>query len=543
VSDIEVPVLIVGGSLVGLSAAMLLARHGVRSLAVEHHRGTAIHPRAAHATQRTMEIFRAVGLQEPIREKSAQQFVQNGGVVAVETLVGGAKREFIADLNSGIRDVSPCERIFLSQDALEPLLSQRALELGASLRFATEVISAVEDADGVTARLRSRDSGDISTVRAKYLIAADGARSQIRRRLGIAMHGHATFSKSITIYFRADLKALLQDKQWAVVYVDHPQLRGFFRFEKPFERAFLVVNTTGDASHPVTDASTGLTPERTLEYVHTALGTRDIPVAIDNVMHWEAAATVAARLQTTRIFIAGDAAHVMPPTGGFGGNTGVQDAHNLAWKLAWVLNGAAPASLLSTYEDERRPVAKLSAEQAYTRYVLRTDPSLGTDRVEPLVGDLDIELGYRYRSAAVLAEPDDDGSAHLNPRESRALPGTRAPHLWVKLRGKVISTLDLYDGRLVLLAGAKAHEWCDRAAAVAARSGLALRICRPGSDDLEDSEARVCESHGIEPDGCVLVRPDGFIAWRATAAQGASARAFAEILARLSFINPSPAPA
>ena len=542
-SDIEVPVLIVGGSLVGLSAAMLLARHGVRSLAVEHHRGTAIHPRAAHATQRTMEIFRAVGLEEPIREKSAQQFVQNGGVVAVETLVGGAKREFIADLNSGIRDVSPCERIFLSQDALEPLLRQRALELGANLRFATEVISAVEDADGVTARLRSRDSGDISTVRAKYLIAADGARSQIRQRLGIAMQGHATFSKSITIYFRADLKALLQDKQWAVVYVDHPQLRGFFRFEKPFERAFLVVNTTGEATHPVTDASTGLTPERTLEYVHTALGTRDIPVAIDNVMHWEAAASVAARLQTSRIFLAGDAAHVMPPTGGFGGNTGVQDAHNLAWKLAWVLNGAAPESLLSTYEDERRPVAKLSAEQAYTRYVLRTDPSLGTHRVEPLVGDLDIELGYRYRSAAVIAEPNDDGSAHRNPRDSRALPGTRAPHLWMKLRGKDISTLDLYDGRLVLLAGAKAHEWCDCAAAVATRSGLALRICRPGSDGLEDSDARLCESHGIEPDGCVLVRPDGFVAWRASTAQGASAQAFAEILARLSFMNPPRAPA
>jgi hypothetical protein len=233
----------------------------------------------------------------------------------------------------------------------------------------------------------------------------------------------------------------------------------------------------------------------------------------------------------------------MPPTGGFGGNTGVQDAHNLAWKLAWVLNGAAPASLLSTYEDERRPVAKLSAEQAYTRYVLRTDPSLGTDRIEPLVGDLDIELGYRYRSAAVLAEPNDDGSAHLNPRESRALPGTRAPHVRVKLGGKDISTLDLYDGRLVLLAGAKAHEWCDGAAAAATRSGLALRICRPGSDDLEDSEARVCESHGIEPDGCVLVRPDGFVAWRASTAQGASAQAFAEILARLSFINPSPAPA
>jgi 2-polyprenyl-6-methoxyphenol hydroxylase-like FAD-dependent oxidoreductase len=543
VSDAEVPVLIVGGSLVGLSAAMLLAQHGVRSLAVEHHRGTAIHPRAAHATQRTMEIFRAVGLEEPIRDRSAQQFVQNGGVVAVETLVGGATRQFIADLNSGIRDVSPCERIFLSQDALEPLLRQRALELGASLRFATEVISAAEDADGVTAQLRDRDSGELSTVRAHYLIAADGARSQIRQRLGIAMEGHATFSKSITIYFRADLRAQLQDKQWAVVYVDHPQLRGFFRFEKPFDHAFLVVNTTGDATHPETDASTELTPERALEYVYTALGTRDIPVAIDNVMHWEAAAVVARKLQTRRIFIAGDAAHVMPPTGGFGGNTGVQDAHNLAWKLARVLSGAAPASLLSTYEAERRPVAKLSAEQAYTRYVLRTDPSLGTDRVEPLVGDLEIELGYRYRSAAVLLEPNDDGSAYRNPRESRGLPGTRAPHLWVTLAGQRISTLDLYDGRFVLLAGAKAHKWCDCAAAVGARAGLALRICRPGSDALEDRDDHLCGSHGIEPEGCVLVRPDGFVAWRASSAQGASAQTFAEVLARLSFISPFPAPA
>jgi 2-polyprenyl-6-methoxyphenol hydroxylase-like FAD-dependent oxidoreductase len=543
VSDIEVPVLIVGGSLVGLSAAMLLARHGVRSLAVEHHRGTAIHPRAAHATQRTMEIFRAAGLEEAIRDKSAKQFVQNGGVVAVETLVGGATRQFIADLNSGIRDVSPCERIFLSQDALEPLLRQRALELGASLRFATEVISAVEDPDGVTARLRSRDNGKLSTVRAQYLIAADGAHSQIRQRLGISMEGHATFSKSITIYFRADLRALLAGKQWAVVYVDHPQLRGFFRFEKPFDHAFLVVNTTGEATHPLTDASTELTPERTLEYVYTALGTRDIPVAIDNVMHWEAAALVAAKLQTPRIFIAGDAAHVMPPTGGFGGNTGVQDAHNLAWKLARVLDGAAPASLLTTYEDERRPVAKLSTEQAYTRYVLRTDPSLGTDRVEPLVGDLNIELGYRYRSSAVLLEPADDGLAHLNPRDSRGLPGTRAPHMWMKLRGQDISTLDLYDGRLVLLAGAKAHEWCEHAAAAAVRSGVALKICRPGSDALEDMTGQLCESHGIAPDGCVLVRPDGFVAWRAIRAQGASAQAFTEVLARLSFINPSPAPA
>src|SRR5262245_57209068 len=136
--DVEVPVLIAGGSLVGLSAAMLLAQKGVRPLVIERHAGTAIHPRAAHATQRTMEIFRSAGLEAAIRARSAEQFVQDGGVVAVETLVGGATTEFIADLNAGIRDVSPCERVFLSQDALEPMLAQRATELGARLLFRTE---------------------------------------------------------------------------------------------------------------------------------------------------------------------------------------------------------------------------------------------------------------------------------------------------------------------------------------------------------------------------------------------------------------------
>ena len=130
-TDLEVPVLIVGGSLVGLSAGLLLARHGVRPLVIERHPGTAIHPRAAHATQRTMEIFRSVDLETAICERSTEQFVQNGGVVEVETLVGGATRRFIADLNAGIRDVSPCERVFLSQSSLEPLLAERARQLGA----------------------------------------------------------------------------------------------------------------------------------------------------------------------------------------------------------------------------------------------------------------------------------------------------------------------------------------------------------------------------------------------------------------------------
>jgi hypothetical protein len=344
------------------------------------------------------------------------------------------------------------------------------------------------------------------------------------------MHGQPAFSRSITIYFRADLRALLAGRQWAVVYVNNPRLRGFFRFEKPFDSAFLVVNTEGDKSHPITDVSSGLTPERARDFVTCALGSADIPVTIDSIMHWEAAAQVAGRLQTERVFIAGDAAHVMPPTGGFGGNTGVQDAHNLAWKLARVLKGEAAPALLATYEAERRPVATLSVEQARTRYVLRTDPSLGPERCEPIVSDLNIELGYVYRSPAIVQEEPDDGAAHMSPRESRARPGTRAPHCWLDSQGWRLSSLDLYGRRLVLLAGPQAEEWCRCARIASADEGIELDICRPGAGGLEDPAGTMSDTHMIEPDGCVLVRPDGFVAWRARNSKAASVAGLRSVL-------------
>src|SRR5688500_496009 len=150
-SDFEVPVLIVGGSLVGMSTALLLGHYGIPALAVEHHRGTAIHPRAAHISQRTMEIFRPVGVEHIVRQKSDQQFVQDGAIMAVETLAGKELAWFISNLNEGIRDVSPSERVFISQSLLEPLLKARAEELGAQLRFGTDMISFEQDAAGVTA--------------------------------------------------------------------------------------------------------------------------------------------------------------------------------------------------------------------------------------------------------------------------------------------------------------------------------------------------------------------------------------------------------
>jgi len=369
-------------------------------------------------------------------------------------------------------------------------------------------------------------------VRAKYAIAADGAHSRLRQQLGIKMVGHSTFSHSITIYFRADLKMLLSDKQWAVVYVNHPELRGFFRFEKPFETAFLVVNTAGDAAHPVTDVSTGLTTERALQYIHTAIGTDSIPVTVENVMHWNARADVADKFRAGRVFLAGDSAHVMPPTGGFGGNTGVQDAHNLAWKLAMVLNGRAPEKLLDTYEVERAPVAAFTVEQAYTRYVVRTAPELKDASMQPYVHDLNIELGYIYRSSAVISPTTDAGPVHMSPRDSRGKPGTRAPHLWIARNGERISTIDLFGPKFTLIGGPGAQEWvrCARIASEEAKVGLEC-LC-VGQDGLDD-QGGLPAAFGIEATGCAIVRPDGFVGWRTANGEAPSARRVSGVLSQL----------
>jgi putative polyketide hydroxylase len=539
VSDIEVPVLIAGGSLVGMSAALLLGHHGVPALVVEHHHGTAIHPRAAMITQRTMEIFRAVGVEQIVLQKSDEQFVQNGAIMAVETLAGKELAWFIANLNEDVRDVSPSSRIFITQSLLEPLLKSRAEELGAQLRFATEVISFGEDSSGVTAQIRERDSGKISSVRARYMIAADGSHSQIRERLGIRMLGHGVFSKSITIYFRGDVSALLRGRSLSVMYVINSTLSGFFRIEKPFTSGFLAVHWLGDPKNPVTDLSQGLTNERCLKLLHAGLGTDEIPVSIENVMQWDASADTAERFQHGRIFLAGDAAHVMPPSGGFGGNTGVQDAHNLAWKLAAVLQGIAGENLLSTYDAERRPAAAFTVEQAYSRYVTRSAPYLRSENMQPIENDLNIELGYCYHSAAVMPDSDGKRMLHDNPRETRGRPGTRAPHIVLERRGEKISSLDLFGGNFVLLTGPEGNAWKESGRDAAMQLRLSLDVYQIGSDVVSDPNGFFADAYEISHSGAVIVRPDGFVAWRAKDAEGASPGLVRDALAALLCRTPS----
>jgi 2-polyprenyl-6-methoxyphenol hydroxylase-like FAD-dependent oxidoreductase len=514
----KVPVLIVGGSLVGLSTAMFLAWHGIPSLTVERHDGTAIHPRAGHFHLRTIELFRAVGMESAVRRASEEQFPPDGGISSVESLAGQELAHYVVNLNEGVAEFSPTVRLFMTQQSLEPLIRDRALELGATLRYSTELVSFDQDAGGVNAVTKDLKTGADKHVRAKYMVAADGNRSPIRERLGIAMRGHGHLSNSVTIYFRANCEPLLRGRNLGVIYVFNSVLRGFFRLENRGNSGFLVVNTLGDSSHPqATNVSEGITEDRCIEFVRAAIGIPDIPVEIRDIARWSAVADAAVRFQDGRVFLAGDAAHVMPPNGGFGGNTGVQDAQNLAWKLAMVLRGEAGETLLSTYNTERQPVGALSVEQAYLRYVLRTAPYLATKEMPgQVIDEFSMEIGYRYSSPAIVLEPGDPGGLYEHPRHSKARPGGRAPHLVLERDGARISTLDLFGKNFVLLAGPDGGAWCD-AWREAARS---LRIPAETflADETLDPGHRFADVYGISPQGAVIMRPDGFVGWRAKTA-------------------------
>ncbi|HEX2303174.1 MAG TPA: FAD-dependent monooxygenase [Gaiella sp.] len=512
----DAPVLIVGGSLVGLSMAVFLGHHGVPSLVVERHRGTAIHPRAALVSQRTIEAYRVMGLQEEIEDAAAQEFVQNGAIVSVESLGGKELDWYHRFINEGVETISPSPRVFLTQIGLEPILLRAAERLGARVEYASEAVSVEQDADGVTTVVRPRDEGPDRTVRTQYLVAADGAHSPVREWLGIGCLGHGSFSDSITIYFKADVRRLMGDRNLSVVYVFGPHLQGFFRFSIDLQAGFLVVNSTtdGDGTRSVRIGE-DMSEPTCVQYVREALGDRDIPVEIENVQRWAATAEYAERFREGRVFLAGDAVHVMPPTGGFGGNCGVQDAYDLAWKLALVLRGSADEALLDTYDAERRPVGAFTTEQAYTRYVLRLDPSLGKENLMPIVDEAAVEIGYGYRSPAVTGATD--GDLWEDPRQPTGRPGFRAPHAGIELEGVERSTLDLYGRDFVVLAGSAGDVWCDAARSVVAPPGVTVDTYRLGAH-VADPSGSLESLYGTGPEGAVLVRPDGFVTWRASAA-------------------------
>jgi putative polyketide hydroxylase len=375
---IEVPVLIVGGGPVGLTASILLSQHGIRSLLVERHPGTAIVPKARGINARTMEMYRQIGIEQAIRDAGLAP-ERTGLIVWTESLAGREiERRVPGRMNPANRGVSPVQNCLCAQDDLEPVLRRFAeAQAPAELRFNTEMTAVEQDRDGVTATLTDRLRGGEARVRAQYMIGADGAQSLVRQIVAREMIGREAVYDSVNIVFQADLRPWTQGRPAALYFVKQPDLRATFLTINAHDRWGFLIHSLKQYGYTAAD----FTQARCVELIRRGVGKADLAVAIRGLSVWEASAVVADRYRDGRLFLSGDAAHEMPPTGGFGLNTGVQDVQNLVWKLAGVLNGQAGEALLDTYEAERLPVAgittKASLENSLSmgRTGVRTAPS------------------------------------------------------------------------------------------------------------------------------------------------------------------------
>lgn len=277
---------------------------------------------------------------------------------------------------------------------------------------------------------------------------------------------------------------------------------------------------------------------RCIELLHKAIGVSDLAIEIKSITPWESAMRVADRYQEGRIFLAGDSAHLMPPWGGHGANTGIADAHNLAWKLAAVIRGEATPALLTTYEAERRPVGyRASWESAqrtdiYTRYGIPT--ATNAEILKQLSGPLSLIIGYHYHSAAIAEMGTDALVADNGGQDLKGQPGTRVPHAWFQRSDLRISTLDLVGTQWALLTTQEGEAWKAAAQQVARTNDIKLSAYTIGPEgDFQDEENRWQTQIEMKGDEALLVRPDGFVAWRSFGSQESRYEKLARVLGQL----------
>jgi putative polyketide hydroxylase len=495
VADAEVEVLIVGGGPVGLTARALLERWGVSTSLVEKYGELSPFPRSRLLNVRSMEIFRQLGLAATI---TARAFAPEYGRIRFRDTLHD--RDFATAAMVGINapvPESPVIGALTSQDRLEPTLLAAA---DTPVRFGVELIDVAEEAESVVATLVDHGSGEETRVRARYVLAADGANSTVRQRLGIDTTGPGALAGLTTVVFDADLTRWSAEQPAGVYATAH----GSFLPLYP-EGGWAWIDLTPE------DAARADWPD----LVSRALGSADVKVEVLRVQHWVVNALIAERFNHGRVLLAGDAAHAIPPSGGLGMNVGIADVHNLCWKLAGVLHGWAGPGLLETYETERQPVAHRNLRQAVANSQLahqaqsRRREQLQAGEAAPAqielpwsdryFAQLGLVLGVTYHSAAVLTgdgtppEQSDAGTDYVPTAE----PGHRMPHRWLK---DDHSTLDAFGEWFTLLTPDPTY-WEQQAAA-------------PWPLHIETLPNEHADLWGLGSHGALLIRPDGHIGAR-----------------------------
>jgi putative polyketide hydroxylase len=483
-------VLIIGAGPSGLTTAIAAARAGARVLVVEKHPGVSIFPKATGIRGRTMEIMRGWGLEDQVRSKD---MALPTTMAISETLSQPAQEISLGVPPIGLsRTVSPSDLVTAPQDHLEPILLDHFYEVGGESRFGTELVSFVVENDHVRAELRPRDGAASYQLKTRYLVGADGQRSVVREQLGIELESLGTEGRHLAALFTADFAGLIRRRFSVLNFVSTPGIEGLF---VPTGPGRWVYDMELDPDQP--EAEAWWTPERLAERIRAAAGLPDLALTMLSTFPWDFGVAVASRYQCGRVFLVGDAVHRTTPRGATGMNTGIADGHNLGWKLAWVVRGWADEALLNSYEAERAPVGRRNA-------VRSGQSGVGSSSESTLTAD----FGVTYDSAVIL-----DGHTDELPFEEigqRARPGDRAPHVWILVDGRRLSTIDLFDGRLTLLTGASGWAW--RAAAAALPADLPFQLLAVDTE-VSDPTGELTKRYGLTGDGAVLVRPDGYVAW------------------------------
>ena len=559
VKTVHCEVLIVGAGLTGASLAAFLARAGVQVRVVALTRWVADSPRAHLINSRTMEILRDQGMEElAIRQEVPQWANANklwttslAGVELARIHCWGDGPERRGDYERA--SVSP--KRFIEQEVLEPVLLGKALKHGAHVRFETEFLGFTEDADGVNAQVRDLGLDEEYTIKARYLIGADGARSAVARMIDLPMLGEAAIGTAINVRFAADLTRYVAHRPASLYSVYLPAFGAFggsgtLRLVRPFNRWVAIFP---EIAHGAKDFH--LDAQTAVPIIHRMIGDDSVPVQIEGISRWLINHVVAARYSSGRVFCAGDAVHRHPPMNGLGANTCIQDSYNLAWKLSYVLRGKAAESLLSTYSVERQPAGKITVDRANKSFAddkklsavmgvrpgqsaqehqaardamlstgaesqaLRRRWAQGLKQKQYTYNALGVEMNTRYQSAAIAPdgtpEPVFETDAELYVHDS-TWPGYRLPHAWLERNFERVSTHDLCGrGKFTLLTGLGGEPWLEAASSVAGRLRVPISCAKIGMNlDISDPYGDWADVCGIDEDGCVLVRPDLHVGWR-----------------------------
>ncbi len=558
-SAVQTDVLIVGSGPAGGAAALCLSTLGIPNIMITKYRWTANTPRAHITNQRAMEIFRDLGIERQVLADATPHALV-GDTVFCTSIAGeeiGRIRTWGTHpaREADYQLASPCLICDIPQTYLEPILVRNASARGTQSRFSTEYLSHTQDSEGVNTTVRDRLTGAVYTIRAKYLIGADGARSMVAEDIGLPMEGAMDIAGSMNITFKADISQYVATRPSVLYWVIQPGSNvggigaGLVRMVRTWNEWLIVWGYDISQPPPVVDEAAAT------QIVRNLLGMPGLDVEITGTSLWGNNEMYATHLQSGRVFCAGDAVHRHPPSNGLGSNTSVQDSYNLAWKLAAVLRGQAGPALLETYSAERAPVARqivtranqssrefvqffevLGLTEAETEEEMRqqieerkANTPRGKAKRQALVKAMElknyefnahgIDMGQFYASTAIVSDGSQRPEPVRDPElyyQASTVPGSHLPHVWVGDALHKVSTLDLAPyTRFTLITGIAGEAWADAAAKVGKDLGVPLEtvIIGPGREvtDIYYDWARIRE---VEEEGVLLVRPDKHIGWR-----------------------------